>query len=554
MLTVHTANLHLGIQRTDIRARLPRKRKEASGKIKDVISLSGIGNKAMRFRGDEGLVAWQERKDNRRMNDFMRSRLPPASLQTNTTQGSRALSERERRQRDAISAGLSPTLADNETEVEETAMEQRNNAEEVAAANDQLTTLPPFPNFDHRRLGSEFTQAESSSQGQQQARLNTEYARGANGYYSYVPPARSSRPSYQNRSFANIPILHLETPTSGWHDLDRMETNTEPQALNDAINTSVVGQCHSDGEVHPQTADASPSSSDANPLPTEPANFQRELDILSPGYTNNILDPELFSGYAVQQSSGAVANHLGHEEAQSAENGTVLPTVQSKKRRNSELSNEGDEDLGLFPKRKRRETPNDNIDPAILQQANDKHHAVESLPRLQQNHGVAPAVERREIDTIYSIQSPLARVKRHNHETPQAQATTGFELSIPNFFSSSRYNGAYEGEVASPSDSYRYIAPETPAQVRTVQIILEYARQDYVRYLRGGLFSSLFGFDLPATDPNASYQSQYDQLNVAFIEAWQQDHPDEDIPPSLRTIRNWSNSWDEWELEPLELW
>ena len=94
---------------------------------------------------------------------------------------------------------------------------------------------------------------------------------------------------------------------------------------------------------------------------------------------------------------------------------------------------------------------------------------------------------------------------------------------------------------------YRRIVPRTPPQVRTIQIVLEYARLDYQSWLRGASQPAR----LPRARSSESYQDQFDRLVGAFAEQWWHEHPEDEVPPQLRHLKKWTGGWEAWRLEDL---
>ena len=95
------------IQRETIRARLPDARRPPNSKVesKGMFALTAISNKRMRFRRNEGLVAWDSRTASMELNDYFRSFIPQASLDRNSNEGGRGLTKAERDHADNIKKG-----------------------------------------------------------------------------------------------------------------------------------------------------------------------------------------------------------------------------------------------------------------------------------------------------------------------------------------------------------------------------------------------------------------------------------------------------------------
>ncbi|MDI1486689.1 MAG: hypothetical protein OHK93_005949 [Ramalina farinacea] len=124
------------ILRETIRARLPDVRRPPKSKKADserMYALTAISNKRLRFRHDEGLVAWDSRAVSTEMNDYFRSFIPQASLDRNSNEGGRTLVKAEREHGENLGKGKSDkkkrdTLSSSPTRIP-----------------DQRTTASPLP-------------------------------------------------------------------------------------------------------------------------------------------------------------------------------------------------------------------------------------------------------------------------------------------------------------------------------------------------------------------------------------------------------------------------
>ena len=96
------------ILRETIRARLPDSRRPPKSRkveTESMYALTAISNKRLRFRHNEGLVAWDSRAVSTEMNNYFRSFIPQASLDRNTNEGGRGLSKAERDHGESLGKG-----------------------------------------------------------------------------------------------------------------------------------------------------------------------------------------------------------------------------------------------------------------------------------------------------------------------------------------------------------------------------------------------------------------------------------------------------------------
>lgn len=123
------------ILRETIRARLPdvrRPPKSRKSESEGMYALTAISNKRLRFRQDEGLVAWDSRAVSGEMNDYFRSFIPQASLDRNSNEGGRTLSKAEREHGKNLGKGKSDQKRDTLSS-------------STTRTPDQRTTASPFP-------------------------------------------------------------------------------------------------------------------------------------------------------------------------------------------------------------------------------------------------------------------------------------------------------------------------------------------------------------------------------------------------------------------------
>ena len=123
------------ILRETIRARLPdvrRPPKSRTSESEGMYALSAISNKRLRFRNDEGLVAWSSRRVSTEKNDYFRSFIPQSSLDRNSNEGGRTLDKAERDHAENLGKG------------KEGDANRRGTASSNLTTPDQATTITPM--------------------------------------------------------------------------------------------------------------------------------------------------------------------------------------------------------------------------------------------------------------------------------------------------------------------------------------------------------------------------------------------------------------------------
>ena len=106
-----------GIDRRDLVARMPPDRANTKGKICPQIGVTAIGNKCIRMRRRQGLIAWEKRPKSIKKINFMIERLPRWMQDSNTTRGAKPLTKSELERFDALTGQDPAEEFEDEVEV-----------------------------------------------------------------------------------------------------------------------------------------------------------------------------------------------------------------------------------------------------------------------------------------------------------------------------------------------------------------------------------------------------------------------------------------------------
>ena len=570
--------------------------------------LAAIGNKSLRFREAQGLIAWETRKSSEAVNGFMKRRLPAEAVAQNTSIGGTPLTREELKTLRELKKKGGESSRDGEENSEEDDSPQhlrekskekgksgRRNVENPVTST-HLTRFDPFSDsntgWNPVLQRSQEKSAQDSVDGLDNMGLPFDFGSFGNPFYdlSADPFAEPFRDPFGDPSGSHQAAGQM--PTAGYYGLDNNNVSNHYQRPNHPENQHMPE--HQTVIKDHGTMNGTNNANDSNIGHSNGNAFQRDKDQdwfdldqahfdgnpLSESQIEEILQRAIAEPSVPVVPNKSIATETDCNQKLLSDNmGQFRPLVAphdanstnsapSKKRKHNQSFDQSGQPSQPAAKRQRsgahyleefsgqsapfntnsqgdplaprldqgRVMHQDRIDGQAVEQ--DRHHG----PRLQPYQYVPPTMETQDSDKAPEATHVADAIAEGGQQSSQKQ--DGAANGNPTRRANS--SGASSDTIL---QSYHNVTPETPAQVRTIQNVLEYARQDFVGHLRGAWFT----INLPITDPNTSYQEQYDQVYVAFIEQWWQAHSIEEMPPQLRTVTKWSGTWEDWELEPLQL-
>ena len=598
------------IGRMDIRARMPRQIRLSSGKAKDLFGLSALGNKRWRFRTVNGLASWEDRAGTAANKDNLKQRMPQRAVEANTTRGCEESTNITQKESLAKSILVHPhkrsggkTKKKQQPHNKITAPNQDTTPNRAYPTQDTTHRNVPYWPGGSRSHSPEDALTITGISPSTQAHKSHSHSPTDLGYAAHQSPpmvATLLNPYEPVTTEPGPPAADSPYPQDCPSSMPSLEQGEQLSTWRRSLEAFHYGQADTTDELFGDQRyiydgfkqlndEMSFSDETINASVTQPPDITgaagTEMDIPNhpqpdhPGFE----DKEKMPGRLGVPTHHEVEKGP-HQHVMDATSSPSMHRETRKRNRNDgDIDDDADSAGAPVQKRQRRsfKTASWNDGYSFIEHEYPLERLCSEIPEnlapiggaMQLHQQLHEQTEQSQTACVIRSESRLALSESvaqgyPHHDTGdailkstqvpgtlqiplQTQTQIGEQTVTPPSTSTS----AQTGSSASPEDTsapkncdYRKIAPSTPWQMRVIQNILEYTRQDIYSWLRG----SPGGVQILETEFNASYQDQYDQLVGGFAARWWLEFPrPPEIPPTLRGLEKWCSGWEEWRLEDL---
>ena len=487
------------VQRRDIRARLPSQFDTTRRHNNDLFGMSALGNRRMRFRKDAGILAWETRKPSAAIIEFLKARLPAGAIEANTTRDVGPLTDREKFQLQAIEDRLYPAKTRKNASKRQ---QQASTRQPLGSQSDK----PPSPSSSDASLLPKFPESDPNPHHSQDgAQHSVSYSQGDDV---------SDDDSQSDTTTVAGPVSH--------------EVEVGPPTF------SSYG--HTPPHQHKETTLGHTSSF----LGSDVDEYTLAYEVTTSGQTD---EDSVKSSYDIATDPRAVDIEVSARKMEVPDT-QYLPRDQ--KRSSSPIERASVKVIGMASKRQRRANGSSMADSEEFAMLN----SMATSSRRPDN--VLGAIAKLE-ELTQSSEITMIRPACLYQNPPSPATPSCSPLSV--LLSAKQGNSeALIDDNTIPglklakhlAVDFRQRTPQTPQESLEVQRVLEFTRQDFQAWLRGGSKDS----SPPATDPDRSYVDQLRLLATEFESRWVAINPGL-VLPSLRVMTRWRRSFFDWKVEDL---
>ena len=504
----------------DIRARLPSQTETVDRKEGDLLRMRALGIRRMKFREHHGIIPWWARPSSKPTVDFLKARLPPWALEANSTIGVGKLTEDEKARFLAIKESLPAKTPKTAEQCDDEDEDYGCGKEPDRNRKIQATALLKPSSAAARSQLSNLTKSICSQE------------RGNIRHMSFFPAVSPS-------------VLVPKAPAHDARRPDNISESFGGNLENSQVRNENIPLLEEKSELPPTITSTATGCDDLSFLKFD---FSPDIRRQLSKERYNLDELSSFDDFVSTGSRVINQDHVG-EEARRAPEGRDLPRPFRKRRRDVNLDSC---DKEAQASTKRRCIPNGELHPQSVNVAGRgtdikgsmaPYRISPSNTRSQEEKGVPLSMK----TLVKSAQNLTSSTLSTPPNSIFLKEPASSKLESANKTSSKQ---AFADKVMTRhmAIDFRQKAPQSPQDSREIQRVLEYTRQDFCAWLRGGHEKT----EPPATESGLSYDDQIDIIVAEFERRWADIHPD--LPaPVLRMLGKWRGSFYEWSIENLSL-